>query len=193
MEQIDALGEKCPTPLIRTKRLLDSLTEGTVCTLVDDEVAVPNLMDYAKSQGFAARYETAGEGRWRVFTEKTAQSRAQQKQAEQLAILVTSRSLGGGEEAQGRALMQESLRAFAEGEPRPDSLIFMNSGVFLNTEDSPLEEMLFALEAAGTDIITCGTCLDFYGVKENLLTGRIGNMYTIAEKLCDAQKNVYLQ
>ena len=55
METIDALGLKCPTPLINTKRLLDTMAEGTVCTMVDDDIAVPNLMDYAKSQGFEAR------------------------------------------------------------------------------------------------------------------------------------------
>ena len=48
------------------------------------------------------------------------------------------------------------------------------------------QEKLKALEAQGVEILTCGTCLNFYGLTEKLAVGSVTNMYTIAEKLTQA-------
>jgi hypothetical protein len=40
-----------------------------------------------------------------------------------------------------------------------------------------------ALEAEGVNILTCGTCLDFYGIKDKLAVGTVTNMYEIVEKM----------
>ena len=37
------------------------------------------------------------------------------------------------------------------------------------------------LKEAGATIMTCGTCLDFYGLKDKLQVGIISNMYDIVE------------
>jgi peroxiredoxin family protein len=47
---------------------------------------------------------------------------------------------------------------------------------------------LVKLSEAGVEIVSCGTCLDFYGLKEKLKVGVVGNMYSIVEKMNAAGK-----
>lgn len=186
METINALGLKCPTPLIQTKRYLDTVKEGTVCTLVDDDMALPNLMDYAKSQGFDARYEER-ENHWAIYTTKRLDSVAAQAGAD-FVMVITGTGIGRGSGQLGALLMEELVQSISSMQPMPATLIFMNAGILLNVEGSGMEETLLELEAQGVEVITCGTCLDFYGMKDALLTGRIGNMYVILEKMAQAAK-----
>ena len=44
------------------------------------------------------------------------------------------------------------------------------------------------MEEQGTVIMTCGTCLDFYGIKDKLAVGTVTNMYSIVETLQNAEK-----
>lgn len=186
METINALGLKCPTPLIRTKRYLDTVKEGTVCTLVDDDMALPNLMDYAKSQGFDTRCEERG-SHWAVFTTKRQDSTAGEVGGG-FVMVITGTGIGRGSGRLGALLMEALFQSIAAMQPMPTTLIFMNAGILLNVEGSAMEAALLELEGRGVEVITCGTCLDFYGMKDALLTGHIGNMYVIAEKMAQAAK-----
>ena len=51
-------------------------------------------------------------------------------------------------------------------------------------------EDLKLLESEGVTILTCGTCLDFYGLKEKLAVGGATNMYDIVERMQNAQSIV---
>ena len=42
------------------------------------------------------------------------------------------------------------------------------------------------ITAQGVEIMTCGTCLNFYGLTEKLAVGSVTNMYVIVEKLTQA-------
>ena len=53
---------------------------------------------------------------------------------------------------------------------------------------SPALEDLKFLEAQGVEILTCGTCLNYYGLSEKLQVGQVTNMYVIAEKMAQADK-----
>jgi selenium metabolism protein YedF len=74
----------------------------------------------------------------------------------------------------------------------PKTLIFVNGGVKLTTEGSNVIESLKSLEAEGTEILSCGTCLDFYNLKDKLLVGEISNMYTIIEKMNSGNNTIVL-
>ena len=69
-------------------------------------------------------------------------------------------------------------------------MIFYNGGVWLTTEGSPVIEDIKKLESAGVEILSCGTCLNFYGLSEKLLAGGVTNMYVIAEKQMKAKRIV---
>ena len=75
---------------------------------------------------------------------------------------------------------------------RVKSIIFMNSGVFLTTEGSEVLEILQGLSQEGVQILSCGTCLDFYGIKDKLAVGEITNMYTAVEMLSSAERSITL-
>jgi len=94
----------------------------------------------------------------------------------------------GADEAIGRRLVQSFWNNLPTKLPEPATFAFMNRGVFLALDDSPVLESLRELEAAGSRILSCGTCLDFYGVKDRLAVGEVGTMPLLQELMIAADK-----
>jgi selenium metabolism protein YedF len=103
-------------------------------------------------------------------------------------IYVRSDRMGAGAEQLGRLLMTSFLETLASSPTRPSRMLFVNSGVFLTTEGSDVLDALKRLEAEGVEILSCGTCLDYYRRKDNLRVGKIGNMAGTVETLMNAGK-----
>jgi selenium metabolism protein YedF len=97
-------------------------------------------------------------------------------------ILVASEFLGAGDDKLGSMLMKSYMYALTESDVKPKTMLFLNSGVKLTTEGSDSLESIKTLESQGVEIMSCGTCLDFYGLKEKLAVGQVTNMYSIVEK-----------
>uniref|UniRef100_UPI000AF17486 sulfurtransferase TusA family protein n=1 Tax=Clostridium sp. NkU-1 TaxID=1095009 RepID=UPI000AF17486 len=58
MEKIvDARGLTCPQPVIKAKEALKDMGEGTLKVLVDNEIAVQNVMKLGNYEGFAPASE----------------------------------------------------------------------------------------------------------------------------------------
>jgi selenium metabolism protein YedF len=109
-----------------------------------------------------------------------------------LLLVVPGETMGRGDDELGKLLMRNFFHTLGEVAPRPNSVVLFNSGVKLVAEDSPVLEDLQALAAQGVDILACGTCLGYYGLKEKVGVGEISNMYTIAETMLGAGKVVTL-
>lgn len=105
-----------------------------------------------------------------------------------LLLVIDSSGLGDGEPDLGERLMKAFLNVLLEGGDLPAKLICMNSGIFLTTEGSPVLEILKRYEEEGTEILSCGTCLDYYGRKETLRVGRPTNMRETVQALLGFQK-----
>ena len=60
----------------------------------------------------------------------------------------------------------------------------------LTTEGSEVIEYLRTLEREGVEILSCGTCLDYYNLKNKLLVGGVSNMYTIVEKMSGVKNTI---
>ena len=105
-----------------------------------------------------------------------------------ITVVVSSDQMGNGEEKLGRTLMKAFLFALTRQDELPETIMFYNSGAFLSCEGSQSLEDLKNLEAEGVNIMTCGTCLDFYGLKEKLAVGTVTNMYEIVENMEKADK-----
>lgn len=97
-----------------------------------------------------------------------------------LTVLLASDRLGEGDPALGALLVKGLLYALSELEEPPARLVLMNGGVRLALEGSESLGHLRKLEEAGTELLACGTCLDFFGAKDRLAAGRVSNMYEIA-------------
>lgn len=94
----------------------------------------------------------------------------------------------GVDETIGRRLVQSFWNSLPSTLVEPGTFAFVNRGVFLALDDSPVLESLRALETAGSRIISCGTCLDFYEVKERLAVGQVGTMPLVQELMQAAAK-----
>jgi hypothetical protein len=88
----------------------------------------------------------------------------------------------------GTRLVQSFWNNLPEKLNDPATFAFLNRGVFLTLDDSPVLEALRVLESQGSRFLSCGTCLDFYEVKERLAVGEVGTMPLIQELMVSADK-----
>ncbi|NPV89844.1 MAG: sulfurtransferase-like selenium metabolism protein YedF [Firmicutes bacterium] len=189
---VDARGLNCPQPVILTKKAMDEGGLEGITTMVDNATALENVKKLAASQGYSVEVEE-GEGEYKInMTPSCECSGFIEGKKDDVAILVTSDLFGRGEEELGRVLMKSFLYTLSESGDQIKHLVFMNSGVYLTTEGSLVLDHLSALEGKGVEILSCGTCLDFYGLKEKLAVGRVTNMYTAVEIICGAAKAITL-
>ena len=59
-------------------------------------------------------------------------------------------------------------------------------GAYLSCEGPDSVEDLKSMEAQGVEVMTCGTCLNHYGLTEKLAVGSVTNMYVIAQTMMEA-------
>ena len=170
--------------------------DGVLTVLVDNEIAVKNLTKFAASRGFQSSAEKKGEKDFAVtfqIPEKDAQTAVSQPTASSeptcapdskkhgLVAVLSANTMGNGEEQLGKILMKSFIFALTKQDHLPETILCYNSGAYLTCEGSDSLEDLKSLEAEGVKILTCGTCLDFYGLKEKLAVGGVTNMYEIVE------------
>ncbi len=161
--------------------------------MLDSTVSKENVRRFAESQGHSVQVtEEAG-----VFTlriEKRKES-AERKEAGEtkavtggVVVFLDSDSLGRGSEELGKKLMRSFLQVLEQSDVRPEKVLLINSGVKLACEGSEVLEDLQELSKKGAEILACGTCLDFFAIKNKLAAGRISDMYQILTSLAQAGK-----
>lgn len=189
MKKIDCRGMACPQPVITMKKVLEESEDKEFILIVDNTAARDNVERFAQSQGAVVDIEEKGKDFYLHIRKGSACNLASSVQkAEKVVIYINSNLLGIGEEALGTILMRAFLKTLLDLKPIPSKLIFINSGVRLTTEGSEVLETLKAISEQGVEILSCGTCLDFYGLKEKLKAGVISNMYDIAQSLVEADR-----
>ncbi|MGD8968446.1 MAG: sulfurtransferase-like selenium metabolism protein YedF [Anaerolineae bacterium] len=196
-ETIDARGLPCPQPVIKTRNAMEQSDE--VVTIVDNETSQRNVTRMAEKSGATVKAEQGADGVYLRITRETGMAEAIAAGASapasggSLVLVVPSELLGRGEHDElGQILMRGFFHTLGEVQPLPDTMIFFNSGVKLVAEGSPVVEDLRALAEEGVEILACGTCLGYYGLKEDVAVGRVSNMYTIAETMVAAGRLVNL-
>ena len=163
---------------------------GVVCTLVDNKVATENLSRLAESMGLKATVEEVGED-YKVTINKDHVVEVKADD-ETFVIGVGTNVMGHGDEKLGAILIKSFMYTVSQTAPLPKTIVFFNGGVKLTCEGSEVLEDIKNMADNGVNIISCGTCLDFYGLKEKLQVGEISNMYTIYETLEKADRNIVL-
>lgn len=194
-ETLNCMGLACPLPVVNAKKAMEAFTEdGTLVVQVDNETAVQNLTRLAGKKGFAVSSAQKADKAFEVSIEVKAAAAPESADASPLVItacdtgagrgsvvVLSSDKMGSGDDKLGTALMKAFLFALTNVDPIPETIIAYNRGVFLTTEGSEVLEDLKNLEAAGTKIVSCGTCLNYYGLTEKLAVGSVSNMYDIVE------------
>ncbi len=199
MIKVNAVGDACPIPVVKTKNAVKELGgAGEVEILVDNEIAVQNIKKMAVQKGWEAFSERLSADRFRVVIkvgETSADSTSEKeeeivcspiKKRENKVVAISSDVMGEGNRELGEVLIKSFIFALTKQDSLPDTILFYNGGARLTCEGSPALEDLRLLESMGCEILTCGTCLDFYSLKESLAVGSVTNMYAIAEKLMGA-------
>ena len=206
MVTINAMGDTCPIPVIKTQNAIKALTKAEeVEVLVDNEVAVQNLTRLAGSLGCGVKSEKKAEKEYRVVitvSENDLQGQADEKKEtaaevtcipdarDNTVVVISSDKMGEGEEELGKVLIKGYIYALTQLETLPKTILFYNKGAYLTCEGSASLEDLKSLEAQGVEIFTCGTCLNYYGLSEKLQVGSVTNMYVIADTMAKAGKVV---
>ena len=200
MIQVNAMGDTCPIPIVKTKKAIAQLGgAGTVETLVDNEISVQNLTKMANQKGYAVKSEKLGPGQYKVTMTVGEQDAPAEDGADEtclvtpapegkrnIVVAVTSPRMGEGNDELGAVLMKGFLYALNQQDTLPTTILFYNGGAPLTCQGSQSLEDLKSLEAQGVEILTCGTCLNYYGLTDQLAVGEVTNMYTITEKLTGA-------
>ncbi|MDY6121730.1 MAG: sulfurtransferase-like selenium metabolism protein YedF [Porphyromonas sp.] len=197
--EIDTRGKLCPLPLIMLRRALKSNPHETCFEVfTDNETSCANLSDFVAQSGFSLQI-TAEEG-FTVLTVDTT-GRPVVPNPSDLSdpvvdsvgirpvvsvIQLRSDKMGRGDDELGDILIQAYLNALKEIEELPTHIICYNSAVLLATRDRNTHVALRGLYESGVEIIVCGTCVDYYDVKDKLAVGQISNMLVIAELLSRA-------
>jgi selenium metabolism protein YedF len=193
---VDARGLPCPQPVLLTR---DALRESdAVTTIVDSDTARHNVTRMAEKAGYSVQAEEREDGVYLYIRRgETAPQVAPAPQPQPaggpLVLVIPSEFMGRGEhEELGQILIRSFLHTLNEVSPLPDVIIFFNSGIKLVVEGSPVLEDLCTLANQGVQILVCGTCLGYYGLKEKVAVGEVSNMYTIAETIMQAGKVISL-
>lgn len=191
--ELDAKGLACPKPVINTKKKLDSIEQGVLEVTVDNEIAKENILKLAKSMNLEANVLKTEKDSICIEIIKGENVIIEEKSQESLAdtcIFINSDKMGTGNDELGHVLIKGYIYTLTESKPYPKSILFVNSGIKLTTENEATVENLKILQDAGVEILSCGTCLDYYGLKEELKVGTVTNMYTIVESMNNSSKTI---
>ena len=186
-KEIDVRGLACPLPVIHTKKALEEIDEGDVTVIIEREEGNQNVQRFAKSQGFPVNVEKK-DGLFYIHIQKTKQQEESVIKQSGNVIFITTECLGTGDEKLGKILMKAFLNTVWDADPKPRKIMFLNNGVHLTIEGSDVLDTLKLLEKDGVEILSCGTCLEFYGLKEKLRVGQVTNMYDTVDSLLKADK-----
>lgn len=190
---IDCKGLQCPLPVVKTKKYFDSIQSGESTIIVDNLVARNNIEKLATSSGYKCVVEESKELYYiKITKEKCEVLSVEINETKKFTLVVSTNKLGIGDDNLGDILMKSYIYALSEADLIPNDLIFINGGVKLTVESSPVLDSLKKLVERGANILVCGVCLDFFNIKGELSIGEISNMYTIVQLMNNADNTIKL-
>lgn len=191
--EIDARGLACPKPVINTKKELDKLENGVIRVTVDNTMAKENIIKLSKSSNCESSVLREEEDLIVVEIIKGENVKIEEGTKVNLdnkCIFISSDKMGQGNDELGEVLIKGYIYTLTETKPYPKHIVFVNSGVKLTTVNEATVENLKILENNGVEILSCGTCLDYYNLKELLQVGTVTNMYNIVEMMNNSLQTI---
>lgn len=197
MKEVDCRGLACPGPVVACSRLVKEEAPSALAVLVDNAAAVENVSRFLRTSGYAVASERREESLWRIRASRdggSASDAAPQSQPAPSAprgktlVLITTETLGRGDDTLGARLMDNFLATLPELGDALWRIVLLNGGVRLAARPGKALDSLKALETAGVSILVCGTCLDFYQLLEKRAVGQTTNMLDVVSSLALADK-----
>jgi tRNA 2-thiouridine synthesizing protein A len=188
---IDLSGLACPLPVIRTKEALEAGESQEFIVVVDHDAARDNVSRFAQSRGCTVSVAAAGNCYHLTIRPPAGQPGetcgfpAAAPAPRTTVVVFASDCMGEGDPELGVILMRAFCQTVVQL-PAPQKLLFYNRGIFLTLDDSAVLTELKGLEETGVELLVCGTCLDFYKVRDRLGAGKVSNMFSILESQMQA-------
>jgi selenium metabolism protein YedF len=200
MKKIDVCSKPCPQPVIETKKAMEKNPDVGLKIIVDDEAAKVNVSRFAKTKGYEVSSKEIEDGKTELeLTPSNKSIGNEQPEKEPLennkegtVFFLKSYKLGEPDRELGELLMKTFFQTIPDLDDLPSKIVFMHGSVKHTVKESATLDQVKKLEDLGIDIVVCGTCLDFYGLKEKLAAGRISNFFEIASILNSAGNTVTL-
>lgn len=206
MIKINAIGDSCPIPVIKAKKTLKDENVNGVIIDVDNKIATENLAKLAEQLGYEISTKMIADKNFEVSIKKNAGSITESFATKtenvnsidnnsNTVIMICTETFGEGDAELGLALMKGYIYSLTEIDDvkiMPKTIIFCNSGAKIPVRNSDHLENLQTLEELGVEILTCGACLNFYKLEDELAVGKTTNMYNINELLLRASKVIKL-
>lgn len=193
-KEVDARGLACPQPVVLAKKALEDIPEGEILVLVDTENARDNVVRLAESRGCAATAQQEGNC-FAVSIEKKAG--AVQKTAAretscsgpegEIVYIFDADHIGSNREL-GKVLVNGFLNAALSLPQKKCSIILISNGVKLAVKGSYALEVLSKLRDYGFSILICGTCLDFFKIRDKVQVGTVSNALEIMGRMTGASR-----
>lgn len=184
MKKINAIGLSCPQPVLLAKKEIDA-NSNAIEIIVDNQTAVQNLKRLANSSGYDVKMIDNGTQHTlqlsKIGTIVEEVQEENRQTCSNTALFITEDTIGQGE--LGKNLMHMFLYTATQTMPIPKTILLMNKGVLLASENEQTIAHMSVLQENGCEILVCGACLDFYAVKEKLSVGIVSNMYEIYESM----------
>jgi tRNA 2-thiouridine synthesizing protein A len=196
-KELDLRGLTCPQPVLATKKLLDDASVQEVRAIVDDQINVNNLTRLANY--FRAQISVAqkNDSSYLVTISRSAQADHGDAQAEQIqqsqlqidkaktgvVVFLTKDMFGEGDLEFSRTLINLFLQTIYESGQRPDAILMANTGVKLMAKANSCRKVLDDFREAGSEVLACGLCVEFYKLKEEIPVNQITSMFNIVEYL----------
>ena len=190
-KELDCRGMACPEPVMRSKRCLDETHPDTLDVLVDNAAACENVTRFLGRNGYTVQSAQEGPD-WRVTGTATSGCACTVTEAPlpegRTVVLLTSETLGHGNDELGAKLMGNFIGSLPELGPSLWRIILLNGGVKLSATPGKSLDGLKALAAQGVSVLVCGTCLDFYHLLDAKEVGETTNMMDVVTSLALADK-----
>ncbi len=194
---LDARGLNCPGPVLLVKDALEQEHLAHLTVLVDNQASSENVSRFLHTKGYTVTEQKKGSAYILSASDMPSQTTSQQQTAsnsfspseekKKTVILVSGTTLGHGDKTLGKKLMINYLKTIGELGEELWQIIFINSGVKLTINKSPILADLLKYQENGVTILACGTCLDHFGLMSQKEVGTTTNMLDIvsATQLAD--------
>jgi len=198
MRIVDTKGQKCPVPIIETRKALRASEAGeTFMVITDNKTAFSNISRFLGDNKI--KFSVSEEnGTWTfnitnetgvtatIAAEDYCEVVIPEIQAGDYTVVISSEFMGQGDDELGSKLMKSFFVALSCLDRMPSSVLFYNSGVKLTVNDSAVIEILHEIEKKGVEILICGTCADYFEIGKKINVGRISDMFFITQKMSEA-------
>lgn len=192
MKTLDCRSMTCPRPVLETRKLLIEHPNDSLTVLVSNDIAQANVTRLANKQGFSVESAaTDGEITLILRPQESVENEAPQLAEAAVTtgdtiVYISSDCMGTGDDKLGEVLMRNFIFTLAQTDTPPATILFVNSGVKLTCEQSSVLEPLQLLADNGVTICSCGLCLEFFKIQDQLKIGQVSNMLETVEAMQQA-------